>query len=100
MWRRVVHQAGRPAVEVLAEALPGLIAGLRFDKSMRWNSSNVAFSRPIRWLLALYGEGETCQVVPFEYRRADLPADTHARPAFPGAAGTDAFARRRSISNS
>jgi glycyl-tRNA synthetase len=51
----VVQEAGRPAAEVLAEALPGLLAGLRFDKTMRWNSSNVAFSRPIRWLLALYG---------------------------------------------
>ncbi len=63
----VVHQAGRPAGEVLAEALPGLIAGLRFDKSMRWNASNVAFSRPIRWLLALYGAGKDSQVIPFEY---------------------------------
>ena len=63
----VVHQAGRPTAEVLAEALPGLLAGLRFDKSMRWNASNVAFSRPLRWLLAIYGKGESCQVVPFEY---------------------------------
>jgi glycyl-tRNA synthetase len=59
----VVRQAGRPAAEVLGEALPGLIAGLKFDKSMRWNSSNVQFSRPIRWLLALLGE----QAVTFEY---------------------------------
>jgi glycyl-tRNA synthetase len=59
----VVRQAGRPAVEVLGEALPGLVAGLKFDKSMRWNRSNVQFSRPIRWLLALLGE----QVVSFEY---------------------------------
>jgi glycyl-tRNA synthetase len=59
----MVRQAGRLAAEVLGEALPGLIAGLKFDKSMRWNSSNVPFSRPIRWLLALLGE----QVVPFEY---------------------------------
>ncbi|MGW8250998.1 MAG: glycine--tRNA ligase subunit beta, partial [Anaerolineales bacterium] len=59
----VVRQEGQPALQVLAEALPGLIAGLRFDKSMRWNSSNVFFSRPIRWLLALYG----VQVVPFSY---------------------------------
>jgi glycyl-tRNA synthetase len=63
----VVRQAGRPAVDVLGQALPALIAGLRFDKSMRWNSSNVAFSRPIRWFLAIYGTEETCQVVPFEY---------------------------------
>jgi glycyl-tRNA synthetase len=59
----VVRQAGRPAADVLADALPGLLASLRFDKSMRWNSSNIAFSRPIRWLLALYGE----QLVPFAY---------------------------------
>jgi glycyl-tRNA synthetase len=59
----LVRQEGKPAVKVLEEALPGLIASIRFDKSMRWNSSNVLFSRPIRWLLALYGE----HVVPFEY---------------------------------
>jgi glycyl-tRNA synthetase len=59
----LVREAGRPAVEVLAQALPGLIAGLKFDKSMRWNRSNVPFSRPIRWLLALYGQ----QIIPFSY---------------------------------
>jgi len=59
----VVRQEGRPAMLVLGEALPGLLSSLRFDKSMRWNSSNVAFSRPVRWLLALFGE----QVVPFTY---------------------------------
>lgn len=62
-----VRLAGRPAVEVLAKALPGLIAGLKFEKPMRWNSSNVAFSRPIRWLLAIYGSQEQAQVIPFEY---------------------------------
>jgi glycyl-tRNA synthetase len=59
----VVRQAGRPAAVVLSEALPGLIASIRFDKTMRWNHTNVFFSRPIRWLLALFGE----QVIPFEY---------------------------------
>ena len=59
----VVRQAGRPAPQVLAEALPGLIAGLRFGKSMRWNASGVLFSRPIRWLVSLLGQ----EVVPFDY---------------------------------
>ncbi len=59
----VVHETGRPAVEVLAEALPGCIAGLTFGKSMRWNATNVSYSRPLRWLVALYGS----QVVPFTY---------------------------------
>ena len=58
-----VHEAGRSAVEVLAEALPKLIASIKFGKSMRWNASGIAFSRPIRWLLALWGE----TVVPFSY---------------------------------
>ena len=68
-----VRQEGKPAAAVLARVLPDLIAGLRFDKSMRWNSSNVAFSRPIRWLLALLGD----QVVPFEY--AGLKSDNLTR---------------------
>ncbi len=59
----VKPQRGRPATEVLAQALPGLIAGLRFAKTMRWNATNVAFSRPIRWLVALFGD----QVIPFTY---------------------------------
>ncbi len=59
----VVKQKGRPAPEVLAEALPKLVAEIKFEKSMRWNESGVAFSRPIRWYVALFGE----TVIPFEY---------------------------------
>src|SRR5262249_34851297 len=59
----VVYQKGRAAAEVLAELLPGLIAKLQFDKTMRWNVTGVAFSRPIRWIVALLGE----HVVPFSY---------------------------------
>ena len=59
----VVKQAGRPAAQVLAESLPGLVAGIKFEKSMRWNASNVAFARPLRWLVALLDD----RIVPFEY---------------------------------
>ena len=59
----VVRQKGRPAAEVLLAALPKLIADIRIIKTMRWNATNAAFSRPIRWLLALHGEN----VIPFEY---------------------------------
>ncbi len=58
-----VFESGKPAVEVLSAALASLVGSIKFDKSMRWNSSGVAFSRPIRWLLALLED----QVVPFEY---------------------------------
>jgi len=59
----LVHGAGRQTAEVLSGTLPELIAGIRFDKPMRWNSSNVLFSRPIRWLLALFDN----TVIPFSY---------------------------------
>ena len=57
------RREGRPTPEVLAEVLPALIADLHFPMTMRWNETGTAFSRPIRWLVALLGE----QVVPFEY---------------------------------
>jgi len=59
----VVREEGQPTAAVLAQELPDLIAALKFPRSMRWNQSNVAFSRPVRWLVALYGP----DVVPFEY---------------------------------
>jgi glycyl-tRNA synthetase len=59
----VVKQKGRPTPEVLAEALPKLVESIKFEKSMRWNDSGVAFSRPIRWYVALLGD----TVIPFEY---------------------------------
>jgi glycyl-tRNA synthetase len=59
----VLHEPGRPAMEVLSERLAALAASIKFDKSMRWNASNVSFSRPVRWLLALFGG----QVVPFNF---------------------------------
>jgi glycyl-tRNA synthetase len=57
------REAGQSALEVLPGLLRNLIANLRFRQSMRWNDTGVAFSRPIRWLVALLGD----VVVPFEY---------------------------------
>ncbi len=59
----IVQETGRDALSVLAEALPGWIGSIKFDKSMRWDSDGTAFSRPVRWLLALYGD----QVIPFNF---------------------------------
>ncbi len=58
-----VSEKGHPANEVLSKKLPELIAGLRFEKSIRWNKYNINFTRPIRWFLALHGE----EPVPFTY---------------------------------
>ena len=69
----VVKQTGRTATEVLSEMLPKLIAEIHFVKTMRWNQTNVAFSRPIRWLLALHGAA----VIPFEYANLQAGNITH-----------------------
>lgn len=59
----VVREEGRSTIEVLAGALPDLIASLRFTRTMRWNQTNVSYSRPLRWIVALYGS----DIVPFTY---------------------------------
>ena len=59
----VVRNQGGAATDVLAEALPGFVASLKFGKSMRWNETGVEFSRPIRWIAALFGDS----VIPFEF---------------------------------
>ncbi len=48
---------GRPAREILADAVPALIGSLTFPKSMYWNEPGREFARPIRWVVALLGGG-------------------------------------------
>lgn len=48
--------AGRPVQEVLEEILPQLILGINFPKPMRWGYLDLKYARPIRWLVALFGE--------------------------------------------
>jgi len=77
----LVKQTGRPTPDVLTESLPGLVAGIKFDKSMRWlpasrtagNPTGVTFSRPLRWLVCLFGE----TVIPFEYAGLTAGRTTH-----------------------
>lgn len=52
----VKKEPARDAAEVLPEALAAAIRGVTFPKSMRWTLGDFRFSRPIRWLVALFGE--------------------------------------------
>ncbi len=56
-----VREEGRPAREVLPGLLEALVRSLSFRKSMRWGSGEFRFARPVRWIVALYGD----EVVPF-----------------------------------
>ncbi len=64
---------GAAITALLSGLLPEVIAKIKFEKSMRWNDSGAAFSRPIRWLLAMYGE----TVIPFIY--AGVPSGSVSR---------------------
>jgi glycyl-tRNA synthetase beta chain len=43
---------GRPAAETLPDRLNGLLRGLAFTRTMRWDESGLRFPRPVRWLCA------------------------------------------------
>jgi glycyl-tRNA synthetase beta chain len=58
----VQRTEGRPTVEVLAEMVPRVLAGLSWPKVMRWGSDIGPWVRPVHGIVALFG-GE---VVPFE----------------------------------
>ncbi|MGI6379894.1 MAG: glycine--tRNA ligase subunit beta [Anaerolineae bacterium] len=59
----MVLEEGLPASQLLPDLLTEALGSLRFAKSMRWNDSGVAFSRPVRWLVALLGD----RVIPCAY---------------------------------
>ncbi len=58
-----------------------MLDGLRWRKTMRWNASNLGYPRPLRWIVARYGD----QLVPFSW--ADTPSGGMSRgPRFADAA--------------
>ncbi len=56
-----VHHPGKSTAAILSEQLPALILSLDFPKKMRWSDLDIAFARPIHWIVALYGQ----YVIPF-----------------------------------
>lgn len=73
------RELGAAAISRLPNILLGLLWNLNFEKSMYWGdptgsaprypvplSNKFTFVRPIRWILALLGEGDGAHVVPFE----------------------------------
>ena len=65
------HQRGKAAVDVLPDVLAAALRALTFPKQMRWDAmlgdgkGDLAFGRPIRWIVFLYGG----RVVPFAILR-------------------------------
>lgn len=48
--------AGRSTAELLEQGLEKWVTSLNFPKNMRWGRNDLWFVRPLRWIVALYGE--------------------------------------------
>lgn len=58
----VKHLAGQPVIELLPGLLTDILTSLTFPKTMRWADYDFRFVRPIRWMVALFGD----QIIPVE----------------------------------
>jgi glycyl-tRNA synthetase len=56
-----IHQDGKAVAAILQHELPSLILNIDFPKKMRWGTVDISYARPIRWIVALFGE----EVIPF-----------------------------------
>lgn len=52
----MVHEKGGQTVDLLGDTLKGLVDGLNFPNNMHWADLDYKFIRPLRWLVALYGQ--------------------------------------------
>ncbi|WP_017797062.1 glycine--tRNA ligase subunit beta [Oceanobacillus kimchii] len=55
------HIEGKSIQELLPE-FKSIIESITFGKNMRWGNETIRYARPIRWLVAMYGD----EVIPFE----------------------------------
>jgi glycyl-tRNA synthetase len=59
----VTQSESRPTAALLPDICLKIVRDLYFPKNMRWGYRDVRFSRPVRWLVALWGE----TVIPFAF---------------------------------
>ena len=81
----VSKREGKPTAHVLPQLIQDLLEGMRWGRTMRWNSSNQSWPRPLRWIVALYGS----EVVPIAWAHVNSgrvsrgPRFRDARAALP-----------------
>ena len=67
------HIAGRPTPDILQELAPTWVTQLDAGRAMRWADGDFRFPRPIRWLVALWGDRLLSVQVADITRRSHLP---------------------------
>ncbi|MBC7252386.1 MAG: glycine--tRNA ligase subunit beta [Actinobacteria bacterium] len=71
----VVREEGRETLDILPGLVEEVLRSFSFRKSMRWGEGEFRFARPVRWLVALYGEEVV--TVEFEGLRAGRTSRGH-----------------------
>lgn len=63
----VIEKPGRTAQDIIAEAMPGIIRGFPWPKSMKWGTGSLRWVRPLHSIVCMFGpETEEPEVIPFE----------------------------------
>lgn len=57
-----VNKAEVPTSEILMDEIPKIVKTINFPKNMKWGGKSIKFARPIRWMVALFGE----EIVPID----------------------------------
>ncbi|MBQ8498559.1 glycine--tRNA ligase [Chlamydia sp.] len=52
----ITPEERKETATILVNELPLLIRAMRFPKKMTWDHGGIEYARPIRWLVALYGD--------------------------------------------
>ncbi|WP_297456570.1 glycine--tRNA ligase subunit beta [Persephonella sp.] len=64
---------GKAVSEHITEIIPSLISSIPFPKTMKWNSTEYRFSRPIRWIVSLLDN----EIIPIEIAGVKADRYTH-----------------------
>jgi glycyl-tRNA synthetase beta chain len=97
-----VESPGKALADVLPEQVDGIVRGLAFSKTMRWDDGGLRFPRPVRWTLALIDSEKVVGEGSFGHRftsaAIDIPdASAYAETLRTAGIEPDAFERRKQI---
>lgn len=62
----VIEKPGRPAAEIIAEVVSGVIRSFPWPKSMRWGAGTLRWVRPLHSILCILSATDGAQVVDFD----------------------------------
>ncbi|MCB1336551.1 MAG: glycine--tRNA ligase subunit beta [Maritimibacter sp.] len=66
VWFAVIEKPGRPAAEIVAEVLDGVVRNFPWPKSMRWGAGPLRWVRPLHSILCILTDEHGAEVVPVE----------------------------------